>query len=214
MSWYLGGQTITAAGWAGARAVYVDFVSTYGTGWHWQLYAGRLRIGTTDTSRDRRIIGQLIVSTAPAPLTLIRVDTPNRLTDFGPLLPPVPWHRFELRWSASSFPVDTSRFVLTASLAPGEEPDPANILAEPAFTGDGDYAFRLPPLPRSGDWKYAVTPYDNARPVGNPGTPAVVTVAAAVPPPDVALQEDGTRFSAAIGGGNLLVTFAYGSAES
>lgn len=210
--WYLGGQTIVKAGWASARAVAIEFVSQYTSGWQWQLYAGRQRIGVTDAATDRRIVGQLIVDDVPAPLTLIRVRDDQRLTDFGPQLPSVPWHRFELLWSATSFPADTARFVLTASTAPGEPPDADNILAEPPFAGDGAYGYRLPPLPRSGAWTYRVTPYDDARPLGNPGTPAEVTVQAAVPPPDVTMFDDGRRFSVNVDEGELMVSFTYGAA--
>lgn len=208
--YFLGGHTITKAGWAGPRAVYVEFVSQYTSGWVWQLYAGRKRIGSTLVPADRRVVGQLIVDDAPAPLTVVRVDIANRLTDYGPQLPEMPWHRFLLQWSAASYPADTDRFIITASSAPGEAADANNVLAEPQFIGDGDYQLVLPPLPQSGAWTYRITPVDNALPDGNTGTPEDVTVTAEVPPADLAMQSDGNRFTAAVSGGVLTVSFGYG----
>lgn len=62
--WYLGGHTIVGVGWEGPRAVRVDFVSQYLTGWQWQLYAGRKLIGVTTLPTARSVVGQLLVDDA------------------------------------------------------------------------------------------------------------------------------------------------------
>ena len=211
MSFYLGGHTPIAAGWAGPRAVYVDFVSDYLTGWHWQLYAGRTLIGVTKSTTNRRVVGQLLADDAPASMLLIRVDAANRLTDYGASLPDVPWHRFALEWTASGYPVDASHWDLAASNAAGEDVDAENIIARIEYRGDMDYRFVLPPLPTAGAWKYRLTPRDNALPLGNAGTAANITIDAEIPPPDVALLSDGNRFTMAVDGdtSELVVAFSY-----
>jgi hypothetical protein len=208
--WYLGGHTITGVGWDGPRSIAVEFQSTYLSGWLWQLYAGRRRIGTTSLPTQRRIGGQLILDGAPAPLTLIRVPVGERLADYGAEIPPLPWNRFVLGWRAESFPADTHRFQIAAAREPGGEVDPGNILAEPPYAGPGPYTLMLPPLARSGEWTYRITPYDDARPLGNPGTPSDVVVTALVPPPDFVPQADGQRFSVAVEADTLRLGFSYG----
>ena len=205
---FLGGHTIVAAGWAGPRAVFVDFVSQYSTGWHWQLYAGRTLIGVTPASSARRIIGQLVVDTAPAALTLIRVDAANRTTDYGALLPAVPWHRYRIRWSVSSFPADTSHFDVLAGPAAGEPVD-AEPVARVPFRGDGDYSHVPAPFPTAGDWSFQIVPRDNARPMGNAGTPTDIVISAALPPADLAFDGNGNRFSLTVDAGDLVAAFTY-----
>lgn len=204
-------MTVIGMGWLGARAVYLDFVST-NTAHVYQLYAGRSRIGTTLRPSERRIVGQLFQDEAPATLTLVRVDKANRLTDYGDRLPVVPWNQFELQWTAAVMAADTDHFEITASTAAGEAVDADNVLARVRYIGDGAYAFVLPPLNESGDWIYRVTPRDNAKPLGNAGTASNVIVAADVPPPDFAQQSDGNRFTLAVEAGELVVGFVYGSA--
>jgi hypothetical protein len=211
MSFYLGGHTITAAGWNGPRAVFVDFVSQYLTGWHWQLYAGRSLIGVTHSPTARRVAGQLLADEAPASLTLIRVDGASRLTDYGSLLPDVPWNRYALEWEPSGYAADASHWDLTASPAAGEAVDDTNLIARIEYTGDKPYRFVLPPLPTAGEWIYRLTPRDNALPLGNAGTAANVTITAELPPPDFALQDGGNRFTLSVDAdaGELVAAFAY-----
>lgn len=208
--WQLGGFTITRAGWTGPHAVRLDFVAAP-TGHQFQLYANRTLIGTTDSPSERSIVGLLPPSEIPAPLTLIRVDRSQVLHDFGPELPPVPWNRFRLRWSTAGFPADTDHVDIVASPAAGEPYDPANIVAGVPWLGDGDYQYELPPIGGGGTWQFAAIPRDDAKPLGNAGTPAIVSIVARVPPPDVAEDEDGQRFSLAAVGGELTATFAYGA---
>lgn len=211
MSFYLGGHTITAAGWDGPRAVFVTFVSDYLAGWHWQLYAGRTLIGATHSPTARRVVGQVLADDAPATLTLIRVDAANRLTDYGASLPDVPTHRFALEWTATGYPADASHWDLTGNTAAGGDVDDANLIARIEYRGDFGYRFELPPLPTAGEWKYRLTPRDNALPSGNAGTAANITIDAELPPPDFALQSDGNRFTLTVdeGAGELVAGFAY-----
>ncbi len=209
MSWFLGGQTIVGAGWVGPRAVVVDFVSEYTSGWHWQLYAGRTLIGVTLSSASRQVVGQLIVDAVPAPLTLIRVDAANRTTDFGALLPAVPWNRYRLNWSVESYPGDTAHFDILASPAAGEAVDETEPVARVPFRGDGDYSHSLNPFPTAGDWDFRIVPRDNALPLGNAGTPTDITITAETPPPDLAIDSDGNRFTLTVDDGELVAAFSY-----
>lgn len=207
--WFLGGHTIVAAGWVGPRAVFVDFVAEYTTGWHWQLYAGRTLIGVTPASTSRRVVGQLVVSDAPAPLTLVRVDSANRTTDYGALIPRQPWNRFSLLWTAADYPADAHHFDITGSPAAGESIDSSNVIAREPFRGNGNYRFNLAPLPTAGVWEFRITPRDNALPLGNAGTPDDVTITAEIAPADLPIDEDGNRFDLAVDDGDLVATFDY-----
>lgn len=207
--WYLGGQTIVAAGWVGPRAVYVDFVSEYTSGWHWQLYAGRTLIGVTAASTSRQVVGQLVVDDAPAPLTLVRVDAANRTTNYGDLIPRQPWNRYALAWTASSYPADADHFQITGSPAAGEAVSDDNVIARVPFRGDGDYRFALPPLATAGEWDFRITPRDNALPSGNAGTPTDVSITAEIPPADLPLDDGGNRFTLAVEAGDLVAAFSY-----
>ena len=208
-NWYLGGQTPIAAGWVGPRAVYVDFTSSITRGWHFQLYAGRKLIGVTSTTTARRVVGQLVVSDAPAPLTLIRVRSSERTTDFGPQLPRLPWNRFVLVWSAADYPADAHHFRITAAREAGGAVDDTNELALVEYLGDIAYRHALPPLPTAGTWRYRISPRDDARPAGNAGTPTDVTIVAEVPPADFSLDDHGNRFTLTVDAGDLVASFTY-----
>lgn len=206
---YLGGMTIVKAGWLGQRSVFVEFVSQYTTGWLWQLYANRTLIGRTSSPRERRVVGQLVDADVPAPLTLIRVDTANALTNYGASLPNVPWNRFALEWSASAYPSDAHHFEVTGSSEAGGAVDTTNVLANVPFAGNGPYRFVLPPITAPGDWSFAITPRDDAMPAGNAGTVEEVTITAAVPPPDLAFDADGNRFTLSAEAGVVTAAFEY-----
>lgn len=206
---YLGGHTITGAGWIGPESVYVDFVSDYTSGWLWQLYANRKLIGRTTSPEARRCVGQLQASTAPAPLTLVRVDPAYLLTDFGLLLPRGPWNRFALVWDAESYPDDAKKFEITASAAAGEEVDPSNLLVTTPYIGEGAYRVPLPPIERSGVWKYQITPRDDASPSGNVGDSIELEVDVVVLPPDLRQDSDGNRFTLSAEAGVVTAAFEY-----
>lgn len=93
--------------------------------------------------------------------------------------------------------------------APGESPATFRVARVP-FLGNTDYRFLLPPLTAGGAWEYAVVPRDGSLPEGNAGTPATVTIDAAVYPPDLTRQGDGSRFSIAVDAGDLVLGFTPG----
>lgn len=208
MAGFLGGFAVTHVGWSGPSAVEVRF-ATVETGFLYQLYAGRTRIGSTLLPNERRIVGQLFPDDTPTPLTVLRVDPADRLTDFGPQLPQWPWNRFRLTWSAASYPADTRYWDIHASPAAGEAIDGETLVGRVLFRGDGNYEFPAPPVATSGDWSYRVTPRDGTFPDGNAGTPGDISITALVPPPDVTPDNDGNRFTLSVSGGNLVASFAY-----
>lgn len=206
---FLGGHRITGLGWAGPQAVYVDFVSQHESGWLWQLYANRKLIGSTTTPLMRRIVGQLLPTRIPAPLTLVRVDEANRTTDYGALLPPQPWNRFRLRWSGVGLDSDTDHFDIIGATGPGVVPDPEFVLARVPYTGPVAYAFDLAPLSQSGAWQFGIVARDRCLPLGNAGDQTDVTIHAAVIPPDVRQDIDGNRFTLDAVEGFVTADFAY-----
>lgn len=209
--YYLGGMTPFKTGWLGPRAVFVEFASDL-TDSVYQLYAGRKLIGSTISPRERRVSGQLLVDDAPCPLTVVRVPSANRLTDYGPLLPAQPFNRFALEWAAAGYPADAKCFEITASLVAGDPADPDNVLARVEYIGDRSYRFQLPPLPSGGVWTYRITPRDDALPSGNAGTATDVEVDAVLPPADLEMDDDGNRFSLALSAGELTASFEYAEA--
>lgn len=208
MTAFLGGLTITSIRWDGIRAIGIAFDSVY-TDRVVQLYGGRRLIGCTRAPSDRRVVGQLLPTLVPAPLTLLAVLPEDRAVDFGTQLPDRPWNRYALEWSAVDYPADAKWFDVLAGTAPGESPATFRVARVP-FLGNTDYRFLLPPLTAGGAWEYAVVPRDGSLPEGNAGTPATVTIDAAVYPPDLTRQGDGSRFSIAVDAGDLVLGFTPG----
>lgn len=207
--WYLGGHTYVGVGWDGPQAVRVDFVSDYLTGWHWQLYAGRKLIGVTSLPTARRVVGQLLVDDAPAQLLLLRVAAASRLTDFGQVIPAEAFHRYAIEFTVSGAQPDTHHFDITGSTAAGGSVDDTNLIARVEYRGDMVYRQPLPALATGGAWTFRVTPRDDALPLGNAGTPTDVTITAELPPADLALLDDGNRFTLAVDAGDLVAAFTY-----
>ena len=207
--YYLGGMTIQYAGWINPTTVYIDFVSQYTTDWLWQLYCNRSLVGCTRSPSERRMVGQLVASVLPAPLTLVRVDAANILTDYSAFLPVEAWNRFKVDWVTAGMSADTDHFDIVESDAPGGSIDLTNVIAKVPFGVDGAYSFELPPFEANGAWAVGIVPRDNALPLGNAGTPATLTANVLTPPPDVAFNADGSRFVAAIAAGVLTVSFVY-----
>ena len=206
---YLGGMTVVAAGWVNPMTVYVDFVSQYDSGWLWQLYANRSLVGSTRVPSERRVVGQLVASALPAPLTLVRVDAASILVDYGSSLPTLPCNQFRLNWQTASMSADTAFFDVVAGTEPGGALDLSNVIARVPFVEDGPYSFELPPFEETGDWAVGLVPRDNALPLGNAGTPSSSTVSVVTPPPDLVFNEDGSRFSVDIAGGVLTAAFVW-----
>jgi hypothetical protein len=207
MSWFLGGMTIVGIGWAGPQAIWIDFVSTLEEGWRWQLYANRTRIGVTDSPLERRIVGQLPPTGIPFPLTLVRVSEENWLDDHGSELPSQPWNRYRLRWTEADSTTD--HFDVIGAAGPGEDADVGLVIAQVPYVGDIPYSYELTAINQTGQWQFGIVPRDNALPLGNAGEVMTVTVNAVVMPADIAMQDDGTRFEAAIAAGVLTADFSW-----
>lgn len=209
MSACLGGFTITAMGWLGPRAVFVDLATTY-TNRLYQLYAGKTLIGVTSAATETRVIGQLDPSKSPQPILLLAVLPADRLTDFGQQLPPRPWNRFDLTWPGAGQPADTKEFIITAGTTVGGAVDDSNEIARLPFNGAAlDYELKTPSVNPGGVWNYGVRPIDSTLPNGNAGTRADVGLTAFIHPPDIAQNGGGQRLSAVVAAGIAVVSFAY-----
>lgn len=208
MSAQMGGLKITDMRWVGPHTLQVK-IATNLFNRFFQLYAGRRLVGVTESTTARRILGQVMPTRISAPMTVLAVTPDDRLTDFGPQLPPRPWNRYRLDWSAASYPPDSRFFDLTSSPAAGEEVDEETVLARIEYFGDISYRFDLPELTEGGLWKYRLTPRDDALPQGNAGTSATVEIAALVYPADLVLDEDGNRFAVEVESGSLTASFTY-----
>lgn len=204
----LGMFHISTIEWSGRHALTVEVESPL-TERYWQMYAGRRLVGISTYLGQKRVVGQVIPTHCTTPITIVMVDNVDRFRDFGNSLPDRPWNRFRFRWSATSFPADSRWFAISASPAAGAEVDYSTFLARVAYVGDGAYAFDLPAVNECGQWKYGLTPFDDAVPNGNAGTPAELAVGALVYPPDIFIDDDEQRLTAAIVDDDLVVNFAY-----
>jgi len=200
---FLGGFQITDVGWLGPQAVYCDFTSPYSAGWLWQLYANRTLIGSTRVPGERRIVGQLMPSISPTPLTLVRVAVADINSDYGNQIPRQPWNRFTLSWTSSGSS-NVHHFAVLGSVSSGGSA--TQLVANIPFTGDGAYSFQCAPVDGSGTWAYAIVPQDAA---GNSGAPITTTVIVSLPPADVAIADSGNRFTLAAVAGTLTAGFSY-----
>ncbi|HEY0981464.1 hypothetical protein [Schlesneria sp.] len=200
---YLGGFQITDVGWLGPQAVYCDFDSPYVDGWLWQLYANRTLIGSTRLPSERRVVGQLVPSISPTPLTLVRIAVGDINVDYGNQIPRQPWNRFRLRWTTSGS-ANVARFAVKRSAVPG---GPASLfVAYVPFSGDGEYSFDPEPVDGSGVWTYAIVPEDTA---GSEGAPISSAVSVMLPPDDVSADDAGKRFTVNVSAGVSTVAFRY-----
>lgn len=204
----MGGLQLTAMQWTGPHTLEVKFVTNL-VDRFFQLYAGRRLVGVTESMTARRVRGQVMPTRISAPMTVLAVTPPDRLTDFGPLLPPRPWNRYLLDWNAEDFPADSRFFDLTSSPAADQEIDDSRVLARIEYVGDVSYSFDLPELTSGGLWKYRLTPRDNALPLGNAGTVATVEIAALVYPVDLLRNAAGERFTAEVEAGVVNLSFVY-----
>ncbi|MES2793208.1 MAG: hypothetical protein V4719_26600 [Planctomycetota bacterium] len=204
----LGEFTVEDISWAGRNALTVT-IATAHTDRFVQIYAGRKLVGVSNFAGQLSATGQVQPTHCPTPITVLIVDSADRATNFGSQLPRRPWNRFRIGWNAASFPTDSRWFAICASPAANEPVDYSLALARVAYLGDGSYGFELPAVNANGEWIYGVMPLDDAMPFGNAGTPAEMAVDALVYPPDVAIDENGRRLTAAIADGVLNVGFDF-----
>lgn len=207
--YFLGGMTVSAVGWINPMTIYVDFVSQFTDGWLWQLYSNRSLIGCTRIPSERRIVGQIVAAALPAPLTLVRVDSANILTDYSQYLPARAWNRYRLNWTTSGMSADTDHFDVIEGTEPGGAIDATNILAKVPFQSDGEYTFELPPFEQNGDWEVGIVPRDNAIPLGNAGATSSQAVTVLACPPDVQFDASGKRLTVSIVAGVATVAFTF-----
>ena len=201
---FLGGLAITSLQWASPRSLVCRFRSSHSSRWH-HLYAGRTRVGVTQPGQ-RVLTAQLVPATWPEHLTLLAVDVAERLTDFGDSLPPRPYNRVRLRFTASTFPDDCEFIDITAGTEPESAVDADNRIGRILFAGDRQYAFLTEPLAGSGEWNFEITPVDSRPADGNTGTAVEASQSVLAHPPDVQLAADGDRFDVEIASAALTLT--------
>lgn len=199
---------IVDAGWISAVGLMVRFASTYGTEYFHQLYAGRTLIGVTNAPSDRVVLGELQASHYPQPLQLVAVTPDDRLTDFGPSLPPRPYNRVKLGWTTSGW-TDAERIEISAGTVAGGAVDLTNVLEKMHFDENRVYSYTTPPMPGSGTWNFQVAGRDDTEPLGNRGTALAIPCGITAHPPDVALADDGTRLAVQVAAGIATVSFTY-----
>lgn len=208
MSAFLGGFVMTDVRPAGVTAIAVIVESDF-TDRYFQLYAGRRLIGVTDSPGQLRIIGQLQPADCPHALTPVMVTADDRLTNFGPQLPPRPLNQFRIDWEANSFPADSKWFEISAARTVDEAVDPDNVIYRLPYIGDGLYSSFLPPIDGAGQCAYRVTSIDDAFPDGNATHYEEITAEAIPYPPDVRRGDDGQRLAVDLTTGTLTVSYEY-----
>lgn len=189
---FLGGHRLTSARWVSTNAIAVAFEAP-ADGLYRQLYAGKTMIGVTAHPDDREVVGQLSFTEWPQLLSLVAVDGTEKLTDFGGTFGQGPWNKATLAITVSGYPDDANRIEITAGTTPSGAVDPDNLIGTVILEGDGTYHCITQPLQGSGTFHLAATPYDDKPDGGNAGTPATGTVDVVAMPPDVVLQDDGSR---------------------
>lgn len=204
---YLGGFRIVAASWASASSIRVDFVSTYGSLYQYQLYAGRSLIGATTSTDERRIIAPLSWSLWPQVLAIVAIDPSTAGTDYGSTLPPRPYNKAIVNVATSGWPSD-SRLV---AIAWGDSPGGAvNYSNEVRTLYDTDRTYQLTSLPTgpSGSYNFAAYGIDDKPVDGNRGTVTSLTADLLTMPPDLVVT-DGARFTATATSGTATITYEY-----
>lgn len=201
---YLGGFTITSLAWAGAHALQVRFTSTWGSAYQYQLYGGRTLIGVTDGTSQRSVVGQITPATWPEHITLLAVAPSQRLTDYGRQLPPRPFNRVRLHFTADGYPSDAKYLDVYAGSVPGGAA--TTRVGRLLCGGDGDYEFLTEPLAGSGLWNFAIQGVDDRPSAGNTGAALALSQRVVAHPPDVQFSSN-TRLAVTVAGGIGTVSF-------
>lgn len=197
---YLGGLKIDAAQWVSTHAIRVRFTSSWGSACLYQLYAGRIRIGSTANPAERSIVGQLKPTAWPQFLQLVAVDPVERLTDYGPDLPLRPYNRVRIT-AAITDPDEDAAFVeVAAGTTVGGAVDEENILEKVPFKAEGNYSILTPPLEGSGEWNFEIATRDNRPLTGNRSAALALSATVLATPPDVRLS-GGRRLSVSLAAG-------------
>ena len=206
---FMGGHKILRAYWISDSALHVEFSSSYGSTYHYQLYAGRCLIGATSSPAQRLIVGHLQPADWPPHITLLAVDLDQRLTDYGNTLPPRPYNRVVLNFTASSWPADSKYIDVTGGTTPGGAVDDSNLIERLLYDTDRQYTVTTKPLPGTGTWNFEVFGRDSRLAAGNAGDVLELSQAVLAHPPDVALNSDGSRLSVSVESQTATITFSY-----
>lgn len=204
---FLGGHQIVGATWEGPFALRVRFTTTYATMCH-QVYVGRTLVGYTESVSSRQVMCNVAPSDWPehGP-QLLAVESANRATDYGALLPPRPYNAVKLKWTTTGWSPDTRFCEIVASVEPDEPVDLENVIANVLFDDDREFEFITNPLPGTGEWDFEIAGRDATLPDGNRGTATSVSASILAHPPDVQFFNDYDRFAAAIDGSELVASF-------
>lgn len=208
---YLGGIEITAARAIGPDSFVVEFTSSYGSDYQYQVYVGRTLAGTTDNPSERSIVAQFEPSGSPEwpeHVTLLAVDLGERDTDYGADLPPRPYNRVELTFDTTGIDADTKLIEVCSGAGPGDAADPANVVGSMLWDFEGEKEFITPQLAGSGEWEFEVAGRDGTFPDGNRGTALTITADVLAHPPDLLLVDD-ERFTYEIAAGVLTLDWGY-----
>jgi hypothetical protein len=205
----LGGITFLTAGWLSPGALQITFDTIYDDGPIYQLYAGRSLAGSSSRPDARTITAQVLGSHWPQHLTILAVDPLQARTDYGPQLPDRPYNRVKLRWTTTDWE-PTAKFAdITAGNIPGGSVDDTNLLIRAIFVQDGENEYLTDPLPGSGTWNFEIAGRDETLPDGNRGTPLPLAADINAYPPDVLLNEDGSRLAISTTAGVATIGFGY-----
>lgn len=204
---FAGGLAIMSIVWVSPTAIRCVFTTTYGTTYLYQLYAGRIRIGSTFDGSERAVVGQLQPSLYPQEITLLAVDPAERLTDYGAELPLRPYNRVRLRFNTVGFASDTKYIDVTGSMEPGGAVDDSNLINRVLYDVDRTYEVITPALSGTGNWDFEIFGRDDKPAEGNAGTALAVSADVLAIPPDVVLNSDGTRLSVSVDSGVATITF-------
>lgn len=205
---YLGGFRITGAEWISPTAISVSISTTWGTAYVYQLYAGRTLIGATSSRTERKIVGQLSPTEWPQLLQVLAVDPIHRTTDYGGSLPPRPYNRAKVAFTASAWPADSKAITVTAGNSVGGAVDPDNVVGRSLFDRNRVYSILTDPLEGSGVWNLSIQGRDDRLADGNAGTGLALTVDVLAIPPDVTLDSSTlSRFSVNCSGGIAAISF-------
>jgi len=207
MSALLGGFQIIDARWLSPQGLLVRFTSIYTDHYH-QLYCGRTLVGVSASMAARSVQGTFQPSHYPEEMQLVAVTAGDRNTDFGLALPPRPYNRVELGFTISGW-TDAEFIDVTGGDAPGGAVDAANLLSRIPFDMNRAYQYTTDPLPGSGTWNFAIRGRDGTLPAGNLGPALAASAQINARPPDVAINSNGSRLTAAIAAGALTVGWAY-----
>lgn len=203
---FLGGVLVTRLAWVSDGALEVRFQTLHRDCVH-HLYAGRDRIGETTTIDERSILARLVPSDYPPPLTLVACLPENSGTDFGALLPPRPFNRPRVWFTASGGSwADAKTIEVLSGEFPGDPVDADNQLGRSVFQWQGAYQIQLPPMGPSGFWSGRIQGRDNVPPAGNVGDPADFSFRVVTAPPDLIPVSSRQRFGIEVSGGVATVT--------